>query len=136
MSLTPEERKKIQLANLKSWKPGQSGNPNGRPKGIKNWSTIVQDLLADEKLLKQMLSTSKNKPKFLEALPTNNAANAIVATMIVKSIGGDKQAAEWLRKTGFGDKMIHEMEDGFFQTKKLEVEVVKSDHKNERDSKS
>lgn len=33
------------LENLKPWKPGESGNPNGRPKGIKNRSTIVREIL-------------------------------------------------------------------------------------------
>ncbi len=32
--------------NLKSWKPGQSGNPNGRPKGNKYINKAVKDLLA------------------------------------------------------------------------------------------
>jgi hypothetical protein len=29
---TPEERKARQLSGLRPWQPGQSGNPNGRPK--------------------------------------------------------------------------------------------------------
>ena len=28
-----------------AWKPGESGNPNGRPKGSKNRSTIAKRLL-------------------------------------------------------------------------------------------
>lgn len=31
--------------NLKSYKPGESGNPNGRPKGSKNRSTIAKQWL-------------------------------------------------------------------------------------------
>lgn len=32
--------------NLKpAWKSGQSGNPNGRPKGARNRSTILRELL-------------------------------------------------------------------------------------------
>ena len=37
--------------NLKSWSKGESGNPKGRPKGSKNRSTIVRELL--EVLLKR-----------------------------------------------------------------------------------
>lgn len=32
--------------NLKSFKPGQSGNPAGRPKGSRNVSTMLKQLLA------------------------------------------------------------------------------------------
>lgn len=31
--------------NLKSWKKGQSGNPAGKPKGVRNRTTIVRELL-------------------------------------------------------------------------------------------
>ena len=120
--------------NLRPWKPGQSGNPHGRPKGVKSWSTIVQQLLADEDLLKKMTANLKGLPPYFDSLPTKNAANAIVATMLIKAISGDKQAAEWLRKTGFGDKMLHEFDEGFFQAQKLEVEIVKSQNTDERDS--
>ena len=34
--------------NLKSWSPGQSGNPKGRPKGSKNKSTIFKEMLASK----------------------------------------------------------------------------------------
>lgn len=99
--MTPEEKR---LANLKPFKKGQSGNPKGRKPGVKNWSKIVQDLLADEELLEKIIPQG-NRPAFLESLPTKNAASAIVAVMVVNAIKGDKQSAEWLRKTGFGDKL-------------------------------
>jgi len=119
--------------NLKSWKPGQSGNPKGRPKGVKNWSTVVQQLLADENLMDKI---SKSKPSYWDSLPTKNAANAIVVAMIIEALKGKKEAAEWLRKAGFGDKLMHEFEDGLFQATKLEVEIVKSKAPDERDSES
>lgn len=110
------------IDNLKPFKPGQSGNPKGRPKGVKNWSTIVQQLLADEKLLDKHL---QKKPTYWEDLPNKNAANAIVMAMIIHAMSGKKDAAEWLRKAGFGDKFTHEFEDGLFQATKIEVEIVK-----------
>lgn len=121
--------------NLKDnqWKKGQSGNPKGRPKGVKNWSTVVQQLLADEKLMDKI---SKNKPTYWDSLPTKNAANAIVVAMIIQALKGEKNAAEWLRKAGFGDKLMHEFEDGLFQATKLEVEIVKSKTPDERDPES
>ena len=40
------------------FKPGQSGNPNGRPKGSKNFATILQ-----QQLRKKVTITVDGKPK-------------------------------------------------------------------------
>lgn len=84
------------------WQPGQSGNPAGKPKGTKSWSTIVQNLLEDDKLAENLIA---KKPSWWDKLPNKNAGNAIVAAMVIKAMGGDTKAATWLRKTGFGDKL-------------------------------
>jgi uncharacterized protein DUF5681 len=119
--------------NLTPFPKGVSGNPKGRPKGIKNWSTVVQQLLADETLMDKI---SKSKPSYWDELPNKNAANAIVVAMIIEALKGKKDAAEWLRKAGFGDKLMHEFEDGLFQATKIEVEIVKSKIEDERDPES
>lgn len=119
--------------NLTPFPKGTSGNPKGRPKGIKNWSTVVQQLLADENLIDKVVTT---KPAYWNELPTKNAANAIVISMIIKAMQGQKDAAEWLRKSGYGDKLTHEFEDGLFQSTKIEVEIVKSKAPDERDAES
>ena len=36
--------------NLKSWEKGQSGNPKGRPKGVKNRSTIAKKWLDSKRV--------------------------------------------------------------------------------------
>jgi hypothetical protein len=119
--------------NLRPFPKGKSGNPAGRPKGIKNWATVVQSILADEKLLDKVVTT---KPSYWDELPTKNGANAVVIAMMINAMAGDKQAAEWLRKTGFGDKLTVESEDGLFKATKLEIEIVKSEDTNVGDSKS
>lgn len=57
--------------NLKPFKPGQSGNPKGKPKGAKNVSTILRemlqnlapDLVVDKDFIKQFCKTLKGKAR-------------------------------------------------------------------------
>lgn len=122
------------MKNLKPFKKGDTRiNRGGRPKGVKNLSTVVQQILADEKLVDKIV---KNKPSYWEELPSKNAANAIVVAMVIQAMQGEKGAAEWLRKAGFGDKLMHEFEDGLFQATRLEVEIVKPKTTDERDAES
>ncbi len=125
ISTDPEKRAK-QLANLRPFeKDDKRINRAGRKPGIRNWSTIVQNLLADEELLDKHLA---KKPSYWNDLPNKNAANAIGMAMIIRAMSGDKNSAEWLRKTGFGDKLIHDFEEGFFDKNTFTIEIVKPEH--------
>lgn len=97
--MTPEEKR---LKNLKPWPKGVSGNSKGRPKGIRNMATLVQQILADEALMEKL---SKNKPSYWDSLPGKNAANAIIVAQAIKALEGDTKAAAWVIKTGYGDKV-------------------------------
>lgn len=88
--------------NLVPWQPGQSGNPDGNARGLRQWSTLVQSLLEEEDFADKLIA---KKPGWWDELPQKNAGFAIVATMIIQAMGGDVKAATWLRKTGFGDKL-------------------------------
>lgn len=71
------------------WKPGQSGNPAGKPRGARHITTIVQQLL--------------EKPG--SSLPVPNAGTpveAIVQVMILKALDGDVRAFDALIKAGYG----------------------------------
>lgn len=131
--MTPEEKKEQQLSNLKPFEKGDARiNRKGRKPGVKNWGKVVQDLLGDEELLRKMVG-DKNLPAYADTLPNKNAANIIVAVMVTKAIQGDIKAANWLRRLGYGDKLLHEFDDGFFEKSKLLIEIVEPKHAQELD---
>jgi len=85
--------------NLKPWKPGQSGNVKGKPKGAKNLSTIIQDLLNDD-------SFSATIRQGYSIKEYNGAPiKALVHAQIILAINGDQRAFELLAKHGYGTKL-------------------------------
>jgi hypothetical protein len=79
--------------NLKSYKPGQSGNPNGRPKGRKNRSTIARQWLEVNQSLKNPI-TGENETMSQEDLMT--------LALIKKAREGDVSAYKALMDSGYG----------------------------------
>ena len=79
--------------NLKSFKKGQSGNPNGRPKGSRNRSTIVKEVL-------QMLSKADNPLTGKEEWLTNEQQMTI--SILLKAIKGDVNAYKALMDSAYG----------------------------------
>lgn len=102
LSEDPEKREK-QLSNLLD--PSEAGKLGGRPKGSKNWSTIVQELLNDEELFEKLTQNMERKPAWLQATGTKSLMQAVTIAQAIKAMGGSHFSAEWLRKTGFGDKI-------------------------------
>jgi hypothetical protein len=90
------------------WKPGQSGNPNGVPKGTKQLSTWIQKLLNDEKFEYIILS---GKQKGNTITYKGAPVKAIVGVAIHKAMKGDVKWAEWLAKHGYGSKIVVGAED-------------------------
>lgn len=83
-------------SNLKSWKPGQSGNPNGKPKGTKHLSTWIRELMEDESFEFQLKDGTLIK---------NAPVKAIVCTLLNKAIDGDLRAIDLIGKYGYGSKV-------------------------------
>jgi hypothetical protein len=81
--------------NLKpAWKPGeQSPNPNGRPKGSKNRSTIARKWL-------EVMQESKNP--ITGELEKLSQEDLITLAMIHKARKGDVGAYKQLMDSGFG----------------------------------
>lgn len=79
--------------NLKSYKPGQSGNPKGRPKGSKNRSTIAKYWLEVNQKLKNPI-TGQDETMSQEDLMT--------LALIKKAREGDVSAYKALMDSGYG----------------------------------
>lgn len=77
--------------DLTPWKPGQSGNPKGKPKGARNRSTIYREHLEKKGI-------------------HGNLVDDIVMAAIDKALTGDINALKELMDGGFGkipDKLLH-----------------------------
>lgn len=90
------------------WKPGESGNPAGLPKGTKQLSTWIQELLMDDGFEFIILG---GKEKGKQITYKGAPVKAIVGVAIHKAMKGDVKWAEWLAKHGYGNKIIVGAED-------------------------
>lgn len=84
------------------FKPGESGNPSGKPKGTKHVATWIQEMLNDEGF-EALLADPKEGWKTYKGAPMK----AIVQVMAIKAMGGDVKAFDVLSKYGWGTKMVH-----------------------------
>jgi hypothetical protein len=77
------EGTKKRLANLIPFKEGESGNPAGRPKGSKNLSTILKEMLEEE--IEITLDGKKERKQFKDI---------IVRRLVKKANDGDLRAIQ------------------------------------------
>lgn len=82
------------------FKPGQSGNPAGKPKGIKHISTWIQELLSEEDFETVLLDAKKGVVDY-----KGPPIKAIVMAARHKAAQGDDKSREWLAKYGWGQKL-------------------------------
>lgn len=75
------------------WKKGESGNPNGRPKGAKNRSTIARYWLDVNQKLKNPLTGSEE---------TMSQEDLMTLALIKKAREGDVNAYKALMDSGYG----------------------------------
>ena len=93
------------MANEENLKPFVEGddprrNMKGRPAGGKNLATIIRELEAED------FDWSKVPIKQKDAVKSMGSPwRAIVITAVAKAVSGDVKAMEWLRKSGYGDKL-------------------------------
>ena len=133
---TPDERKqrlrrqlekaraasKAKRDKIKELKEAGNYTPPVRtPKRPRNLDKIVREILDDDTLVDKVI---QNQPDYWARLPTKNGAYIISTVMMVKAMGGDIKAAEWIRKTGFGDKVMLETDNGFFSKSEFTIQVL------------
>jgi len=78
---------------LKPFEKGESGNPNGRPKGSKNRSTIAKYWLSIEQNLKNPLTGDTE---------TMSQEDLMTLALIKKAREGDTNAYKALMDSGYG----------------------------------
>ena len=90
-----------------AWKPGESGNPNGRPKGVKNLATDLQEELEQfvvvhegEKTLKVTKQRAMLKSLFAKAMKGETKASSALITLI---IGLEQSKAQQADPDSLGD---------------------------------
>ena len=133
---TPEELKEIRRANMakaraarklnvakKAKKELQKKSRENYLKKPAHLDKIVREILNDETLINQMF---KVQPEYWSRLPKKTGSYIIAAVMMSKAMGGDVKAADWIRKTGFGDKVSLESSDSFFAKTDFKIQVVAS----------
>ena len=115
---------KIVVMNTKNLKPFTGTNDprrqNGRRKGSKNLSTIVNELLDADMSLTEPIDEGL-KQYFGNSSTTY--AKAVATAMIIKAINGDVRAATWV--SNYADRQPpDETDTGFFSSQPIVFEVV------------
>lgn len=92
-------------ANLVPFKPGEDErrNMNGRPKGRKNLATIVRELEDEQFDWSVIPGIAEEVQKLLGGM--GSPWRAIVMRAAMDAAKGNIKAAEFLRKSGYGDKL-------------------------------
>jgi hypothetical protein len=106
-----EEQRRNKEDNLIPYKKGQSGNPNGRPKGRRNFSTIFYDALENlakkndmepdqletEIVEKALLSARKGDARFYKDLM--DRLHGTAQTNVDVTSGGEKISFLWAHES-------------------------------------
>jgi hypothetical protein len=105
--------------NLKpAWEKGESGNPNGRPKGSKNRSTIARYWLDVNQKLKNPLTGEQE---------TMSQEDLMTLALIKKAREGDVSAYKALMDSGYGSP-VQQIDQSIEQSiNGIEVTIVRPD---------
>jgi hypothetical protein len=94
------------------FKPGESGNPAGRPKGAKHINTWIQELVEDEEFTATLLDLKHGFVEYKGA-PMKAIVKAAINEALAAREPRERQAArEWIAKYGWPTKNEVTGEDG------------------------
>ena len=98
----PEKKKHKGIKNLRpvTWKPGQSGNPAGRPKGALGRATILKKFM--NLTYKDSKGLTKPQPFGSDDKTPLTVREAVELALIRKALGGDVSAIKQIREDEFG----------------------------------
>lgn len=106
------------------FKKGQSGNPAGRPKGSRNRSTILNELLQ----LPVLDSKGKKKINPLDKKDKHiSYEKLIMIALIKKAAEGDVKAIREIQDTMYG-KIKDETDVNFYQDEPIEIKITRTVH--------
>jgi len=91
-----------QIANLVRPAKGTTPNPNGRPKGSRNKSTVVRELLSKIADMEKFSPNNAAKLKAMGIETKTDFESLMTAAQLVKAIAGDSRAYEVLMDNGYG----------------------------------
>jgi len=92
-----QQSSKIGGVTGKGWKPGQSGNPAGRPKKISAWSEQAKELLqASELDITITLPDGDRKRLTLKVEDGKTILHAVIGSLILEALKGNIQAVREL----------------------------------------
>lgn len=141
-TLTPEQRR---LRNLTPLKTGDVINPKGGKKGVQHWSTYFRKFMDDEKFFNSFI---KSVPDEWTDLIQNSSGKAIAAALVAstamkcmkavaegKEIDRDtREMVALINKIGYGDKVVFEADDSFFNKTNLIFNVIPDREDNKEES--
>lgn len=118
------------------FKPGQSGNPAGRPKGRKSLSTEIQRMMDDPKFIERLSQGIKEKTGIDPAIDPEfqgTPMKAIITVALIESMNPKSnpevraKSRDWLSRFGYGTKVEVEHSGevgGLFGSDALTIRVI------------
>jgi len=103
MARKPPTEKQLEILKkhkAHQWVKGESGNPAGKPKGIKNKSTLIKKYL--EAIVRDADGKGKKQPWGIEDVLEMSAAEIMVLAQVHKAMKGDTAAFRELMDGAFG----------------------------------
>lgn len=123
-----ETSKKQKFIPPQRWKPGQSGNPNGRPKGARTRSVVMREML-EAAAFKSITQEQRKALDFPEGFQQKTVLDQILAALFIKAAKhGDVSAIKEALDSAFGkvpDKQAFTDSEGEDLLTKTDEDILK-----------